>query len=96
MQPQPTVKRSIEHIFQSGTLAEKYEELCAAFERGDSTLFDGAVNWRVDIAEEDKSMKGHAGSLDEAIAQMRNLLGVILSETDPNILITLSVKESQS
>lgn len=63
--PEATLAR-IEAAFAPGPLAAKRDELAALRDRGDTMLFDGAVDWALILTNSDRHMSGYATSLDEA------------------------------
>jgi len=67
--PEATLAR-IEAAFAPGPLAAKRAELLALRERGDTMLFDGAVDWALILTNSDRHMSGYATSLDEAFEDL--------------------------
>ncbi len=71
--PDATLAR-IEAAFAPAALSAKRAELIALRERGDTMLFDGAVDWALILTNTDRHMSGYALSLDEAFEDIISCL----------------------
>jgi hypothetical protein len=75
-----------------GTLQEKRAALAALRDSGESTLFEGAVDWSIFVSESDRRLSGGSASLDDAFADILACLAHLSADTAAESEILLAVQ----
>ncbi len=91
--PEATLAR-VEAAFAPAPLAAKREELHQLRERGDTMLFDGAVDWVLILTASDRHMSGYAQSLDEAFEDIIACLDHAAQSEDPESEVVCAVSQA--
>ena len=94
LSPEDALRR-VEAAFAPAPLAAKRAELANLRERGDTMLFEGAVDWSVFLGNTERRMSGYALSLDEAFADIIACLDHMIDSegADSEVLCTVSHSE---
>lgn len=79
-------------FFKPGSLGDKRLEAERLLQSGDTTLFEGAVRWRILLTEEDKLMKGRSESVDAAFSDILSCLKFLSEEHDDAVEVLCSVE----
>lgn len=87
-----SLMHEVEGILSAGTLRQKHREIGLFLESGNSMLFDGEIDWRLFIPQEEKILSGSAESIDHAFGQVHVLLEGMMEDMDPQTPVSLSVK----
>lgn len=82
----------VDAVFTPGTLAAKRAEMAGLRERGDSMLFEGAINWNIFLTDSDRRLSGASESLDHAFADMIACLDHLALDTDGATPVQLAVQ----
>lgn len=67
---QQTLKQMQGLFEQEVPLADKQAQVEHVYKRGACMLFSGALNWTIELPEEDRLAEGHAESMDDAVQAM--------------------------
>ena len=91
--PEATLAR-VEAAFAPASLAAKRAELMELRERGDTMLFDGAVDWVLILTARDRHMSGYAQNLDEAFEDIIACLDHAAQSEDPDSEVVCAVSQA--
>ena len=64
---QQTLTQMRDLFEQEASLADKQALLQRVYDSGESMLFEGALNWTIELPEDDRIAEGDAESMDDAI-----------------------------
>lgn len=81
----------VKAAFHPGGLADKRAELLDLIGRGDSTFFEGEVQWAIFLPEAEQRLRGHAESLDTAMADMAAALLMLADIHGDDARVMLSI-----
>jgi hypothetical protein len=70
----------VEAFFKPGLLSQKQTEAEDLLRGGHTVFFEGAVDWRVTLPEEYKTMKGRSETLGHAVADMLSSMRLLAEE----------------
>ena len=86
MSPLPA---SINALFERQAVPSLLQNLRAAFEAGETTLFDGAVSWRLQAFEAERIWEGKAESVDDMAAAVIGTLNGFDAEDDEQVQLVI-------
>ena len=85
----PTLPASINALFEPQSPTRLRQNLRTAFEAGDTTLFDGAVSWRLQAFEAERIWEGKADSLDDMAAAVIGTLNSFAPDDDEQVQLVI-------
>jgi len=80
---------SISVLFERQSAPSLRQHLTTAFEAGDTTLFDGAIRWKLESFDAEKVWEGDAISFDDMAA---SLIGTLSGREDIAVLLEIEEK----